>query len=62
MTTPINLNKFRKAKARTEKAQQAKENRARFGRRKTDKQLDKSLADKLTRHTDGHQLKDDPKR
>jgi hypothetical protein len=34
MSEPVNLNKFRKAKAKAEKEQKAKENRARFGRTK----------------------------
>ncbi|HBF91512.1 MAG TPA: DUF4169 domain-containing protein, partial [Hyphomonas atlantica] len=37
MAEPINLNKFRKAKAKAEKDQRAKENRAKFGRTKAEK-------------------------
>ncbi|MBL4618745.1 MAG: DUF4169 family protein, partial [Marinicaulis sp.] len=32
MTTPINLNRFRKKQQRTDKEQQAQENRVIFGR------------------------------
>ncbi|KCZ49401.1 DUF4169 family protein [Hyphomonas pacifica] len=60
MSDPINLNKFRKAKAKAEKEQRAVENRAKFGRTKADKTLDKARADKVIRLTDGHRLKDNP--
>ena len=39
MTTPINLNKARKAKEKAEAEQRAKENRAKFGRTKGEKKL-----------------------
>lgn len=58
MTTPINLNKARKAKAKAEKGQKAKENRAKYGRTKADKDLDKARAEKLAKLTDAHRLKD----
>ena len=57
MSEPVNLNKFRKAKKRAEKEQTAKENRARFGRTKAEKQLDKARAEKLDKQTEGHRLK-----
>lgn len=60
MSDPVNLNKFRKAKAKAEKAQTARENRAKFGRTKAEKQLDKARADKLSKLTEGHRLKDRP--
>ena len=41
MVEPINLNKYRKAKARAEKQQRAEENRIKHGRRKADKAHDK---------------------
>lgn len=41
MVDPINLNKFRKAKARTEKQQRAEENRIKHGRTKSEKARDK---------------------
>lgn len=61
MSDPVNLNKFRKAKAKAEKEQTAKENRAKFGRTKAGKSLDKARADKLARLTEAHRLKDKPK-
>ena len=47
MTTPINLNKARKAKARADKDQKAVENRAKFGRTKAQKSAEKAASDKL---------------
>lgn len=60
MSEPVNLNKFRKAKAKADKEQKAKENRAKFGRAKSEKQLEKARADKLSKLTEGHRLKDTP--
>ena len=54
MTTPINLNKARKAKAKSGKEQRAKENRAKFGRTKADKQLDAARAEKQAKLTEAH--------
>ena len=39
----VNLRQFRKQNARTEKERQAEENRVRFGRTKSEKQLTKAL-------------------
>ncbi|WP_084397699.1 DUF4169 family protein [Henriciella aquimarina] len=47
MAEPINLNKARKAKARADKAQQASENRAKFGRTKAQKQAEATEQEKL---------------
>ena len=60
MSEPVNLNKFRKAKAKANKEQKAKENRAKFGRTKAEKQLDKARSEKLSKLTEGHRLKDTP--
>ena len=60
MSEPVNLNKFRKAKAKAEKEQAAKENRAKFGRTRVEKSLDKARADKLAKLTDAHRLKKPP--
>ena len=54
MPDPVNLNKFRKAKARAEKEQVAKENRAKFGRTKAEKQLEKARADKVSKVAEAH--------
>ncbi len=59
MTTPINLNKFRKAKAKADKNQSAKENRTKFGRTKSAKELDKALAEKAQKLIDSKKMSDD---
>ena len=56
MTDPVNLNKFRKAKKRADKEQRASENRAKFGRTKADKDLEKTRADMLRKTTEDHKL------
>jgi len=59
MSTPINLNQFRKKKARAEKRAQADENALRHGRSKTDKALDKALADTSRDRHDAHKREDE---
>ena len=44
LVEPVNLNKFRKAKARAEKEQRAQENRIKHGRTKAEKARDKLQA------------------
>lgn len=46
LVEPVNLNKFRKAKARAEKDQRAQENRIKHGRTKAEKARDKLQAKK----------------
>ena len=41
MSEPVNLNKFRKAKTRAAKQQQAAENRVKYGRTKAEKARDR---------------------
>jgi hypothetical protein len=41
LVEPVNLNKFRKAKARADKEQRAQENRIKFGRTKAQKAQDR---------------------
>ncbi len=52
MAEPINLNKFRKQKARDENDQRAQENRIKFGRTKAEKTRDKSEAPKSKQKID----------
>ena len=54
MTTPVNLHKVRKAKAKAEAEQRAKENRAKFGRTKSEKKLEAAKAEKQAKLTEGH--------
>jgi len=56
MADIVNLNKARKQKARAEKKAQAAENRVRFGRRKTDRELDAAREEKAGRDLAGHRL------
>jgi len=44
LVEPVNLNKFRKAKARAKKEQRAQENRIKHGRTKAEKARDKMQA------------------
>jgi len=55
----VNLNRFRKERDRAQKAAAAEENRARFGRRKSDKILDAAKADLEARRLEGHK-RDEP--
>ncbi len=54
MTTPINLNKARKAKAKRDARQRADENVVKFGRTKAEKARDKIEADKAAETLDQH--------
>ena len=53
MATPVNLNRFRKDKARAEKKARADQNAALHGRSKAEKELDRARADKAARDLDG---------
>lgn len=54
---PVNLNRFRKEKARAESKARADQNAVKFGRSKAQKELEKARADKAARDLD--QLKGD---
>ena len=58
MAEILNLNKARKAKAKTDAQVKAAENRAKFGRAKADKALDAARAEKLKRDLDGAKRED----
>lgn len=58
MSTPINLNRYRKAKARAEKKAQADENAVKFGRTRAEKELEKRQGDKQRRDLDGHEVEE----
>lgn len=53
MAEILNLNRARKAKAKTTDKAAAAENRAKFGRSKTEKALETARAEKLARALDG---------
>jgi len=55
MAGVVNLNRFRKEKARAEKRAEADANAAKHGRTKAEKALDKARAEKTARDLDGHE-------
>lgn len=59
MTTPINLNKARKDRARTEKKARADANAAKFGRTKAERVLDATRNARLRQKLDQHQFEDE---
>ena len=54
MSQPVNLNQFRKAKARAEKRANADENAVKFGRTKAQRQVEKAEAETAPRTIDEH--------
>ncbi len=55
--TVVNLNKARKAKAKSDAHALAAENRVKFGRTKAQKAAAQAEADKLAREVEGHKRK-----
>jgi Domain of unknown function (DUF4169) len=55
MAEPINLNRYRKTKARAESKARADNNAVKFGRSKAEKTLDKARSDKAQHDLDGHE-------
>ncbi|CUH68781.1 hypothetical protein TG4357_03798 [Thalassovita gelatinovora] len=53
MRKPVNLNQFRKQKARADKRTRADENAVKFGRSKAEKSLDTVRVEKAARDLDG---------
>ncbi len=58
MNNVVNLNRFRKKKARAEKEKQAEENRAKHGRRKSDEVAEKAETKKQEDFLEGHKRDD----
>ena len=56
MGKPVNLNRFRKEKARAEKKARADQNAVAFGRTKAEKDVVKLQQDKQKRDLDNHEL------
>ncbi|SLN17175.1 hypothetical protein ROA7450_00525 [Roseovarius albus] len=54
MGKPVNLNRFRKEKARADKKARADENAIKFGRSKADKELDRARSQKQERDLSDH--------
>lgn len=59
MADIVNLRRFRKTKARADKAENAEQNRHLHGLTKAAKAKAKRLQDDNKRHMDGHRLEDD---
>ncbi|WP_298291991.1 DUF4169 family protein [uncultured Litoreibacter sp.] len=53
---PVNLNKFRKAKARADKKARANANVIKHGRKGVEKLVDKAAHSRQKAHIDGHKL------
>jgi len=56
---PVNLNRYRKEKARGEAKAQADANAARFGRTKAERLLDAARTDKARTMLDRHKIEDE---
>ncbi|OAN70498.1 DUF4169 family protein [Seohaeicola saemankumensis] len=54
MSTPVNLNRVRKEKARAAKKARADENAVKFGRTKPEKELEKARAEQARKALDAH--------
>lgn len=54
MSTPVNLNRVRKEKARAAKKARADENAVKFGRTKPEKELEKARAELARKALDAH--------
>lgn len=59
MSDAVNLNRFRKKKARADKEKRAVENRTKFSRTKAEKLRDKAERGALSRHLDEHRKERD---
>ncbi|GKY89811.1 DUF4169 family protein [Sinisalibacter aestuarii] len=55
MSKVTNLNRFRKQKARADKARKGDENAVKFGRSKAQKELERARAEKARRDHEGHE-------
>ncbi|MFD3189635.1 DUF4169 family protein [Sedimentitalea sp. HM32M-2] len=58
MAEPVNLNRFRKQKARAEKRARADANSVKFGRSKAERELQRARADKAHRDHAAHRNDD----
>ena len=56
MAEPVNLNRFRKARARADRKVQASENAVKFGRTKAEKDLMQARAEKAKSDVGAHKL------
>ena len=54
MGKPVNLNRVRKTQARAKDKARADQNAVKFGRSKSEKELEKARSQKASRDLDGH--------
>lgn len=59
MSEPVNLNRFRKAKAKSDAQAQAAENRVKFGQTKAQKKLEAALRGKAASQLDASKREKD---
>lgn len=59
MAEIVNLNRWRKAKAKEEKTRQAEVNRVAFGRTKAEKERDRKQAEQQAKDLDGKKVEED---
>lgn len=59
MAEIVNLNRWRKAKAKEEKTRQAEVNRVAFGRTKAEKERDRKQAQQQAKDLDGKKVEED---
>lgn len=60
MSDVVNLNRFRKAKAKAEKSAKATTNRSKFGRTKAEKSRDKAEGERVRLLLDGAKRDENP--
>ncbi len=58
MAEIISLSKARKQRKRADKAKKAAENREKFGRRKSDKEMEDARINRRDKDLDGHKMDD----
>ncbi|WP_238368906.1 DUF4169 family protein [Heliomarina baculiformis] len=59
MSNVVNLNQFRKTKARKEKKQRSEENVAKYGRTKAERQAEADASERATRLLEDHRRETD---
>ena len=60
MSNVVNLNRFRKSRARADRAAQADANAVKFGRSKTEKAREQDEKSRADKHLDDHKRDEDP--
>ncbi len=58
MSQPVNLNRYRKQKARADKKARADQNAVKFGQTKAQKDLNRKLQEQTRKTHDGHEVEE----